>query len=1123
VKIPRATRLVHAYDQLRVGATLRHGDGEVLEILRRKANKNPLREPDDTTPIAPGRLERLLGGIDQETFENLFGINHARLKSAGEEIRTGQGRLGEMLFAAGTGLAGLGQAKQRLQERYEEIFKPKGQNPRINKALAELSETRDEMKRFQLSSDEWERHDRVLREAEDRASGLGEQIARCVVDRNRLERLRAAVPLAARRRALREQRRAFDGIVRLRADFGKDCRESQERLQLALRTIEQARGSLDSLAEQLEAIEPPRPLLDAAEEIEDLKERLGAVVKARKDRVGLVQFIADHEHLARNLLRDLGRPVDLAAAESFRLRADEPTIIRALAKEHAALSARRVEALKTIAKLQGQVEQYDRKRIDLGAPRAIEALRVAVQRGRKAGDLDDRLDQARVVSDRAEKASSRALARLPGWTRTLDDVECMAAPLDATLDRFETQIEAAEAALRTLDNKLAADSEEIGQLESKLQALDLERDVPTENDLRAARDRRDQGWKLVRSAWLDDDGLELPAFAAKRAELRQRVEAFEQAQTVADALADRLRRETDRVTRKTEWLSQIDRHRALREVRTRERETADASLVSLLDEWAAAVDPLGVPAATPAELRAWLRRRDEIVQHAIQARAARQALESLEQASTEHRNAIERALVEQGESPTDRNVRLADMLALAEDVLDREDKAARNREKLKSQAEEARADLGREQVALKADDDELDAWRARWAEMMERINLEPNALPDQAEVILDKIQKLVEAMNERRGFQARVAGMDRDAAQYAAQVGDLARRVAPDLVIQPAESQARELTRLLQVARAAHERHLALSNQRDIEQRRLLKAEDESETARIRLDRLCREAGCGSIDDLTEAERRSTELGRLEIAIEECEGQLFAQSGGADVDRFIEEVDRVDADRIGPEIERLDDEIEVLHNERKDADQTIGAERTELARMDGGDRAAEAAEKVQTISARLQADIALYAKLKLAATILNRGIEHYRDKSQGPVLTRASQLFADLTDGSFLRLQIDDDGDGRAVLKGARSNGRLVGVEGMSDGSHDQLYLALRLASLEAWLQAHEPIPFIVDDILLNFDDRRALAALQVLVGLSSLTQVLFFTHHGHLIELARANLPRDVIFVHNLPVARAE
>src|SRR5262249_7848873 len=83
---------VHPSDQLRVGAVLRHSDGEVLEIVRRKGNKNTLRGADDSTVIAPERLGRYLAGLDAAAFETLFGIDHERLARAGEEIRTGQGR-----------------------------------------------------------------------------------------------------------------------------------------------------------------------------------------------------------------------------------------------------------------------------------------------------------------------------------------------------------------------------------------------------------------------------------------------------------------------------------------------------------------------------------------------------------------------------------------------------------------------------------------------------------------------------------------------------------------------------------------------------------------------------------------------------------------------------------------------------------------------------------------------------------------------------------------------------------------------------------------------------------------------------------------------------------------------
>ena len=88
-----------------------------------------------------------------------------------------------------------------------------------------------------------------------------------------------------------------------------------------------------------------------------------------------------------------------------------------------------------------------------------------------------------------------------------------------------------------------------------MQALNLQQDVPTEHDLHVARVRRDEDWRQIRLAWLGGGG-------DSAAPARDLAEAFERSQALADVLADRLRREADRVTRKTECLSQLDRYRA---------------------------------------------------------------------------------------------------------------------------------------------------------------------------------------------------------------------------------------------------------------------------------------------------------------------------------------------------------------------------------------------------------------------------------------------------------------------------------------------------------------------------------------------------------------------------------
>lgn len=122
-------------------------------------------------------------------------------------------------------------------------------------------------------------------------------------------------------------------------------------------------------------------------------------------------------------------------------------------------------------------------------------------------------------------------------------------------------------------------------------------------------------------------------------------------------------------------------------------------------------------------------------------------------------------------------------------------------------------------------------------------------------------------------------------------------------------------------------------------------------------------------------------------------------------------------------------------------------------------------------------------------------------------MERASQLFEKLTLGSFAGLKVGYDEGDRPQLRCVRESGEEPGTEGLSAGTRDQLYLALRIASLERFSLVQEPLPLVCDDILVHFDDARARVALELLAGLSEKVQVLLFSHHQRIVELARSVL----------------
>jgi uncharacterized protein YhaN len=165
--------------------------------------------------------------------------------------------------------------------------------------------------------------------------------------------------------------------------------------------------------------------------------------------------------------------------------------------------------------------------------------------------------------------------------------------------------------------------------------------------------------------------------------------------------------------------------------------------------------------------------------------------------------------------------------------------------------------------------------------------------------------------------------------------------------------------------------------------------------------------------------------------------------------------------------------------------------------------------------------MAPWIRSRLAHALLSEALGRFRDRAQGPMLASASGYFSRMTGGEFVRLVGDDSTEPPVLLAERRDGGRLQ-VEGMSEGTRDQLYLALRLAALELRRAAQVDLPLLLDDVLMTSDDRRAALILQALADFAREGQVIVFTHHRHLVEIARSALPEDRLAVIELPAASA-
>ena len=87
----------------------------------------------------------------------------------------------------------------------------------------------------------------------------------------------------------------------------------------------------------------------------------------------------------------------------------------------------------------------------------------------------------------------------------------------------------------------------------------------------------------------------------------------------------------------------------------------------------------------------------------------------------------------------------------------------------------------------------------------------------------------------------------------------------------------------------------------------------------------------------------------------------------------------------------------------------------------------------------------------------------------------------------------------------AKSSGEAVSrsILSLSEGTADQIYLALRLAMSSLILSGDEPAPIILDDTLVNFDNNRMAHAIRLLRKMSDTRQIILFTCHDREIEFA--------------------
>jgi uncharacterized protein YhaN len=579
--------------------------------------------------------------------------------------------------------------------------------------------------------------------------------------------------------------------------------------------------------------------------------------------------------------------------------------------------------------------------------------------------------------------------------------------------------------------------------------------------------------------------------------------AFDTLLHAADRLSDRRAAERERVVAAEQRRRDQVRRQELRAVDAVEHAVAAGALDKALAEWRALWQPTGIDPAEPAAMREWMQKRAVVLTEHKRVQDAERKAMALR---TRHDNAFATlaalvpsegneaagklsALLRAGDRLCQQRERQADRLAKARDMLD----AAR--------AEHRKAERG-----LVRTDTDMTGWRADWDDAAPLLSLPEGAPAELGPAALGVWNEIDQAARRRRDALNRIEEMSATIDRFTVDTATVVGRVAPDLAAAPPHDAVIALAARLLDARQAARRRGDLEAELVRVRTAIRQHEQDRDAAEHLVVALRLLAGAADDAALNEAIIRSAKHRALSDQIAGREAELHRLDDGKAPVELAAEAEGVDFDALPARIAEIETALGAINAEEL-ANQTRMTElKQALAAMEQGHDAAGAAQDMETALADIDDIAGRYATVRMAHVLLRAGIERFRRQQQDPLLTRAGQIFTRLTEGRYDRLGVDED-EGKMLIKACRPDGTECQADRLSEGTLDQLYLALRLAAIESYARTTEPLPFIADDLLVNFDDRRARAAIRVLADFGKVTQVILFTHHGHIAEMAEPGM----------------
>ncbi|WP_233887488.1 ATP-binding protein [Paraburkholderia flagellata] len=1076
---------LHGTPELRIGGVLENGAAE--QRFHRARGRNSLRTPQDDK-LPDDFLAAFLDGASKEFFEQMFGLDHARLIEGGRSILDASDKLGQVLFESAAGVGSLGPVREELENRAAELWAPRRSGSAYAQAETSFAEATNELKAAQVRTRDWVEKKDALETVEQAIERLRAEQRGLESQRSKLERVRRLAPYIEELSLKQNELAALGEVVDLPPTAYADLLKAQADI-AAERKVQEAR-QVDLADKQAlhDAIEPDRAALALAAEIDALDALRGECVNHPRELLVRETEIRNHLDAAFSAAAQLGWPGDETA-----LRAALPgalvlkTVTNLLRdhglREHALTTSREVHAEQTrkLAQLQEQLARMH----GIDVPHALRAALDDAHEFRNSVTKESALERELADAQRTVEEKRQLLGQ---WSKPVQALRALDLPSATRLAALQKEESERVSAVAVAREAAAAAQEDIERFELQEKHFTQGNKVVTTAEVQAARTRRDSAWDEVKEA---------------RVSLADGAPAVDDAMRLADELVDAQLGTSQAAATLQNLRQQVETARANAQRKLAVLSDRERELEAFRNTWTQIANDAQVPGMPLADMGAWLANREAALN--AQSESDRRASEL--EARRAARIAAHAALLEtlRPVAQANEDDALTTLIGVAETVVQSAQKSAVQREGLEAQIRDVERASESAQSRLTIEQDAYTKWQTQWHEALTQANLGTRAATlaaaegavELANAISAAFSDAEAPRNRIRTIRAQLETLESDARR-------LAQTLAPEW---PASNDGIDVARQL-AARLATARETAKSLAQadtDVQTARTRVADAAAAVAgaQARIEPILKLAGVNEIDAALPLAARSDARRALSNAISAARDTLVREGDGLAQEAIAAEIAEQPITEVPALLATVNQQREAGNRALSECLQQQVSARQAFDAINGQANAALAEAKRQEALSAMGEAAEQYLEAATASRLLKWATDRYRDQKQGPMLRRAGEIFSGLTLGEFARLVVDNERNPPA-LHARRSTGKTVEVSGMSEGTRDQLFLALRIAALELQLASKAALPFVADDLFINFDDERAKAGFAALRNLSAKTQVLFLTHHDHLLPLIR-------------------